>query len=129
MNWARTPAVVRAPATSANLGPGFDAFGLALGLHDQVEAGVTWRRVRVVRGPLGDYERWECEWGYAMSELYGETHRALQDEHQTVANAHTATVMDGDPAGTAGGIEQRVQQRPVGNGVTPILHAFGLAEW
>ena len=34
-------AVVRAPATSANLGPGFDAFGLALGLHDQVEAGVT----------------------------------------------------------------------------------------
>jgi homoserine kinase len=41
VNWARSPAVVRAPATSANLGPGFDAFGLALGLHDQVEAGVT----------------------------------------------------------------------------------------
>lgn len=41
MNWARSAAVVRAPATSANLGPGFDAFGLALGLHDQVEAGVT----------------------------------------------------------------------------------------
>ena len=41
MNWARSPAVVRAPATSANLGPGFDAFGLALGLHDQVEAWVT----------------------------------------------------------------------------------------
>ena len=41
MNWARSPAVARAPATSANLGPGFDAFGLALGLHDQVEAGVT----------------------------------------------------------------------------------------
>jgi homoserine kinase len=41
VNWARSPAVVRAPATSANLGPGFDAFGLALGLHDQVEAWVT----------------------------------------------------------------------------------------
>jgi homoserine kinase len=41
VNWARSPAVVRAPATSANLGPGFDAFGLALGLYDQVEAGVT----------------------------------------------------------------------------------------
>jgi homoserine kinase len=40
-NWAQSPAVVRAPATSANLGPGFDAFGLALGLHDQVEARVT----------------------------------------------------------------------------------------
>jgi homoserine kinase len=41
VNWARSPAVVRAPATSANLGPGFDAFGLALGLHDQLEARVT----------------------------------------------------------------------------------------
>jgi homoserine kinase len=28
---------VRVPATSANLGPGFDAFGLALGLHDELE--------------------------------------------------------------------------------------------
>ena len=27
---------VRTPATSANLGPGFDAFGLALGLYDDV---------------------------------------------------------------------------------------------
>jgi homoserine kinase len=33
--------VVRAPATSANLGPGFDALGLALALHDEVEARVT----------------------------------------------------------------------------------------
>ncbi|WP_084960845.1 homoserine kinase [Thermoactinospora rubra] len=30
--------VVRVPATSANLGPGFDALGLALGLYDEVEA-------------------------------------------------------------------------------------------
>lgn len=30
-------AVVRVPATSGNVGPGFDAFGLALGLHDVVE--------------------------------------------------------------------------------------------
>jgi len=35
---------VRVPATSANLGPGFDAFGLALALHDLVE-------VRAVTGP------------------------------------------------------------------------------
>lgn len=28
---------VRVPATSANLGPGFDALGLALGVHDEVE--------------------------------------------------------------------------------------------
>lgn len=29
--------LVRVPATSANLGPGFDAMGLALGLHDEIE--------------------------------------------------------------------------------------------
>lgn len=32
---------VRAPATSANLGPGFDSFGLALGLYDEVAAAPT----------------------------------------------------------------------------------------
>jgi len=32
------PVRVRVPATSANLGPGFDALGLALTLHDEVEA-------------------------------------------------------------------------------------------
>ena len=31
---------VRVPATSANLGPGFDALGLALSLHDELEAQV-----------------------------------------------------------------------------------------
>jgi homoserine kinase len=41
VNWAPAPAVVRVPATSANLGPGFDCFGLALALHDQVGARVT----------------------------------------------------------------------------------------
>jgi homoserine kinase len=34
------PVRVRVPATSANLGPGFDALGLALSLHDVVEARV-----------------------------------------------------------------------------------------
>jgi homoserine kinase len=32
---------VRVPATSANLGPGFDSLGLALALHDEVEVRVT----------------------------------------------------------------------------------------
>lgn len=32
---------VRVPATSANLGPGFDAFGLAVGLHDEVRVRAT----------------------------------------------------------------------------------------
>src|SRR3984957_7453164 len=38
---AEQTVLVRVPATSANLGPGFDTLGLALGLHDEVEARVT----------------------------------------------------------------------------------------
>jgi homoserine kinase len=38
MGWSDGVVRVRVPATSANLGPGFDALGLALTLHDEVEA-------------------------------------------------------------------------------------------
>jgi len=38
MSWPVDPVRVRVPATSANLGPGFDALGLALTLYDEVEA-------------------------------------------------------------------------------------------
>ena len=41
MTWSESPVLVRVPATSANLGPGFDALGLALGLHDEIEVAVT----------------------------------------------------------------------------------------
>jgi homoserine kinase len=37
----RTSVTVVVPATSANLGPGFDSLGLALGLYDEVTVGVT----------------------------------------------------------------------------------------
>ena len=40
MSWPAGPVVVLAPATSANLGPGFDSLGLALGLHDRLEVHV-----------------------------------------------------------------------------------------
>lgn len=40
-------ATVRSPATSANVGPGFDSFGLCLDLHDTVSATVTDRSLRV----------------------------------------------------------------------------------
>lgn len=40
-------------------------------IRSQVQAGMTWHRVRVVRGPLSDYERWECEWGYTVNEELG----------------------------------------------------------
>lgn len=39
--WRSGPVRVRVPATSANLGPGFDSFGLALGLHDSLTAMVS----------------------------------------------------------------------------------------
>lgn len=38
---------VSVPATSANLGPGFDALGLALGLHDVVDAELTGDELQV----------------------------------------------------------------------------------
>jgi homoserine kinase len=49
------PVRVRVPATSANLGPGFDAFGLALRLYDSVTARVSAAfRVRVTGEGAGD---------------------------------------------------------------------------
>src|SRR5215831_15243556 len=41
LTFATDPVSVRTPATSANLGPGFDALGLALTLYDDLEAVVT----------------------------------------------------------------------------------------
>ncbi|HEV7962781.1 MAG TPA: homoserine kinase [Actinoplanes sp.] len=41
LTFVSEPASVRTPATSANLGPGFDALGLALALHDDLTARVT----------------------------------------------------------------------------------------
>ncbi|MGO8960318.1 MAG: homoserine kinase [Streptosporangiaceae bacterium] len=40
LTWPDGPVTVRVPATSANLGPGFDSCGLALSLHDTVQAQV-----------------------------------------------------------------------------------------
>lgn len=62
VNFVRSVVRVRAPATSANLGPGFDAFGLALGIYDRVSARVTGGGVRVTvtgegSGELPDDER------------------------------------------------------------------------
>ena len=41
MTYAAGPVRVAVPATSANLGPGYDALGLALDLHDELTAEVT----------------------------------------------------------------------------------------
>jgi len=41
---------VRVPASTANLGPGFDALGLALGLHNEIEAGESDRVAVTIEG-------------------------------------------------------------------------------
>lgn len=45
---------VRVPATSANLGPGFDALGLALSLHNEVRAGPADRVTVEIEGEGAD---------------------------------------------------------------------------
>ncbi|MGY0003645.1 homoserine kinase [Micromonospora sp. I033] len=62
MTFTAGPVRVRVPATSANLGPGFDSLGLALGLHDDLAAEVTAGGVRVAvsgegAGELPDDDR------------------------------------------------------------------------
>jgi homoserine kinase len=41
VSWPDQPVTVAVPATSANLGPGFDSLGLALSLYDTVQARAT----------------------------------------------------------------------------------------
>ncbi|MDQ3663348.1 MAG: homoserine kinase [Actinomycetota bacterium] len=41
VRWSQQPVAVEVPASAANLGPGFDSFGLALSLRDRVELEAT----------------------------------------------------------------------------------------
>lgn len=68
------------PFRKSETGQAFNEF-----VRGQVEAGVTWHRVRIVRGPLTDYERWECEWGYTVSEQIG--HRTYILDLSEASNA------------------------------------------
>lgn len=47
------PVTVRAPASSANLGPGYDSFGLALSRYDEVTATVTGAGLEVLTSGCG----------------------------------------------------------------------------
>jgi homoserine kinase len=60
-SWPGQPVTVVAPATSANLGPGFDSLGLALSLHDTVRAGVSESGVDVRVTGVGAGLRWRPE--------------------------------------------------------------------
>ena len=55
MSFVRGPVTVTVPATSANLGPGFDSLGLALELRDELSATVTREGLHVeVSGEAAD---------------------------------------------------------------------------
>ena len=83
--WRNEPVRVRIPATSANLGPGFDSFGLALGMYDSLTA--------MVSDDPG--ARIEVE-GEGQGEL------ALDSSHLVVrAMALAFAAMDARPAGFA----------------------------
>jgi homoserine kinase len=75
---------VRVPATSANLGPGFDSLGLAVSLQDMVEA-------RVIAGGLSITVTGEgCDTANA-----GEAHLVVRAMRQTFE------ILDGQPPGLA----------------------------
>ena len=52
--WLDGTVIVRTPATSANLGPGFDSLGLALSLHDEVQAQVIGAGLRIEVAGVGE---------------------------------------------------------------------------
>ena len=99
------PVRVRVPATSANLGPGFDALGLALGRHDDVTAEVTGGGVRV------------AVTGEGAGELPA-------DERHLIVTAMRATfdVLGAQPAGLALECENRIPQaRGLGSSSAAIV--------
>jgi len=60
VSWPARPVTVVVPATSANLGPGFDSLGLALTLHDTVEAWVTEAGLEVQVTGVGADHAWRA---------------------------------------------------------------------
>ncbi|KXK63132.1 homoserine kinase [Micromonospora rosaria] len=105
------PVRVRVPATSANLGPGFDALGLALGLHDDVSAEVTTGDVRVTVT------------GQGAGELPA-------DDRHLVVRAMRATfeVLGGQPPGLSVECVNRIPQaRGLGSSSAAIVAGVQLA--
>jgi homoserine kinase len=105
------PVSVRTPATSANLGPGFDALGLALALYDDLTARVTGDGFRVTVS------------GEGAGELPG-------DEQHLVVRAMLATFdeLGGRPAGLAVECINRIPQaRGLGSSSAAIVGGVQLA--
>lgn len=113
--FAAGPVRVRVPATSANLGPGFDALGLALALHDELTAEVTDGVVSV-----------DVEGEGADDVARDESHLVLRAMRRTFA------VLGVEPAGLALSCRNRIpHSRGLGSSsaaiVGGVLLARGLA--
>jgi homoserine kinase len=104
------PAHVRVPATSANLGPGYDALGLALTLHDDVVG-------RVVDAGL-------------EIDVAGEGEHLVRDETHLVVRAMRATfdVLGGQPRGLQLSCANRIPHgRGLGSSAAAIVGGIVLA--
>ncbi|WP_306210940.1 homoserine kinase [Actinoplanes sp. RD1] len=111
LTFASEPVHVRTPATSANLGPGFDSLGLALTLYDDLTARVTGDRctVSVTGEGAGDLP---------------------SDESHLVVRAMLATFdeLGGRPAGVAVECVNRIPQaRGLGSSSAAIVGGVQLA--
>jgi homoserine kinase len=106
------PVVVRTPATSANLGPGFDSLGLALALYDTVRARTT-------------------STGVVTVSVTGEgTGELPSDEFHLVASSALAAFdrLGGRPAGLAIECENRIPQaRGLGSSSAAVVAGILLA--
>ncbi len=104
------PVHVRVPATSANLGPGFDCFGLALNLHDDLVA-------RVVDSGLS-------------IDIAGEGEALPRDESHLVVRAmrDTFTRLGGQPRGIELSCANRIPHgRGLGSSAAAIVAGVVLA--
>lgn len=105
------PVHVQVPATSANLGPGFDALGLALARHDELTAQVT---------PGGLSIDVEGEGGELVAR--DETHLVVRAMRRTFAS------MDAEPAGLALRCRNRIpHSRGLGSSAAAIVGGILLA--
>ena len=107
---------VRAPATSANLGPGFDALALALSLHDMVEARTDRPGLTIEVAGQGE-----------ASAQVGEKHLVVRAMRETFG------LLDGQPPGLALRCANRIPHgRGLGSSaaaiVSGILAARALAD-
>lgn len=41
-------------------------------MESEIRSGKRWHKVHILRSPISDYLRFECEWGYAVSSQYGQ---------------------------------------------------------